>query len=149
MSAALLALVKHFEGFHRVTVLRPVVMSTPYICPAGYWTIGYGHVCRQDHPAISEPQGEAYLDQDLNIARAAVARLITWPLQPAQFDAMTSWTFNLGSGRLKGSTLRAVINRGDLGAAPAEIRKWVYGGGRKLQGLVDRREAEAALFEAA
>ena len=136
MSAAL-DLVKRFEGFS----------PTVYLCPAGYWTIGYGHVCRQDHPAITSEEGEAYLDQDLNIARVAVAKFIVWPINEYQFDALTSWTFNLGASRLRGSTLRAVINRGELDEAPDQFRRWVYAGARKLAGLVARREAEAALFQ--
>lgn len=147
MSEALLALVKHFEGFHRVVTRKPVITAAPYLCPAGYWTIAWGHLCRQDHPPVTMEQGEVYLDRDLAVARGDVLRLITWPLSRLQIDALTSWTFNLGAGRLRGSTLRAVINRGELDRAPAEFRRWVYAGGKKLAGLVERREAEALMFE--
>lgn len=139
-------LVKRFEGFERVARDRRPVMAVPYLCPANYWTIGYGHVCRQDHPSIDQATGELYLADDLAIAAVAVHRLITRPLEPNQLAALTSWTFNLGSGRLQGSRLRAVINRGELSEAPGEIRRWVYAGGSQLPGLVARREAEAALF---
>lgn len=146
MSEALLGLVKHFEGFHRVVRRTQPIMATPYLCPAGYWTIAYGHLCRQDAPPAGLEQGEAWLDADLAVARGAVVRMIRPGLTRNQLDALTSFTFNLGPTRLRGSTLRAVINRGELGAVPRELRRWVYGGGRKLPGLIARRDAEVALW---
>lgn len=147
MSASpVVELVKRFEGFHRVVRGSDPVMAGPYLCPARIWTIGYGHVCPKDHAPIDEPMAERYLAGDLEIAARAVRRLITVRLTAGQFGALTSWTFNLGAGRLRASTLRRVINEGDLHRAPAELRKWVWGGGRKLPGLVARREAEVALF---
>lgn len=143
---SLVDLVKHFEGFHRVVQRRPVILAAPYLCPAGYWTLAWGHLSRPDHPPVDEIQGGTWLADDLAIGAMAVRRFIAWPLAPNQVDALTSWTMNLGTGRLQGSTLRAVINRGELERAPAEIRRWVYAGGRRLPGLVERREAEAALF---
>lgn len=142
----LVEIAKHFEGFHRVVTRRPVITAAPYLCPAGYWTIAWGHLCRQDHPPVTEAEGETFLQEDLAQARVGVMRLITWPLNPNQIDALTDWTFNLGAGRLRGSTLRAVVNRGELDRVPGELRKWVYGGGKKLPGLIERREAEVALF---
>lgn len=142
----LIELAKAFEGFHRVVRGRVPVTAGPYLCPAGYWTIAWGHLCAKDHPPVDQAQGEIWLRQDLAIAGLAVRKLITWPLSQGQLDALTDWTFNLGSGRLRASTLRAVINRGELERAPGELRKWVYGGGQKLPGLVARREAEIALF---
>lgn len=148
MSETLIGLVKHFEGFHRVVSRSEPVYAAPYICPAGFWTIGFGSLCRQDHPPITVEQAEAKLDWDLGLARGAVLKLISTPLTQNQYDALTSWTFNLGHARLRGSTLRAIINRGELDHVPDELRKWVYGGGRKLPGLIARREAEAALWNA-
>ncbi|WP_428246740.1 lysozyme [Ferrovibrio sp.] len=142
----LVDLVKYAEGFHKRVRHRLPVMAAPYLCPAGYWTIAWGHLCRQDQPLADEAQGEVWLDGDLALARAAVLGLIRPALSAGQLDALTSWTFNLGSGRLRGSTMRALINRGDFEAVPAELRKWVYGGGQRLPGLVARREAEAALW---
>jgi len=147
VSEALLGLVKHFEGFHRVARRAEPIMASPYLCPAGYWTIAYGHLCRQDAPPAGMAQGEAWLEQDLAVARGAVLRWISLRLNSRnQLDALTSFTFNLGAARLRGSTLRAVINRGELAAVPGELRRWVYGGGRKLPGLIGRREAEVALW---
>jgi GH24 family phage-related lysozyme (muramidase) len=124
-----------------------------YICPAGYPTIGYGHVVNPDErqqfaSGITSEQAEALLRQDVQIAERAVLRLITVPLTDGQFDALVSFTFNLGAGALQRSTLRRKVNRGDHAAVPPEFRKWVWAGGRKLEGLVRRREAEAALYSA-
>lgn len=143
---ALIGIVKPCEGFHRVVKQSLTVMAVPYICPAGFWTQGWGHLCQKDSPPISEDQGEVLLASDLSVAEAAVRRLITWPLNDFQIAALTDWTFNLGSGRLKGSTLRAVINRGDLDAVPDQIRRWKFGGGRVLPGLVMRRELDVGLW---
>jgi lysozyme len=141
-----LELVKTFEGFHRVVKEGHPVQARPYNCPAGFWTIGYGHLCRQDHPPITMEQGDAYLIQDISAAEFAVRKLIQQLLGPYQQAALVSFVFNLGIGRLRGSTLRAKVNRGELDAVPAELRKWVYGAGQRLPGLVLRREAEAALW---
>ncbi len=145
----LLSLVKEFEGFHRLVRLSAPPTAEPYLCPAAFWTIGYGHLCERSHPPITEPAATDYLVADLAIARAAVDRLITRPLTTGQADALTSWTMNLGAHRLRGSTLRAVINRGEMDRAVPELRRWVYAGGVKLAGLVARREAEALLFRSA
>lgn len=139
-------LVKHYEGFARVVRLKPVPAARPYVCPAGYWTIGYGHVCAPDAPEIDEPAACQLLDADLAIAGQGVRRLVTYPLAPLQFAALTSWTFNLGQARLRASTLRQVINRGELDAVPDQLRRWVYAGARILPGLVARREAEVGLW---
>ena len=136
-------LIKQFEGFS----------PTIYICPAGYPTIGYGHVVKtqereQFAGGITTEQAEALLRKDVQTAERAVLRLITVPLTDGQFDAVVSFTFNLGAGALQRSTLRRKVNRGDHAAVPAEFRQWVWAGGRKLEGLVRRRVAEAVLYSA-
>lgn len=73
-------------------------------------------------------------------------RLIQVPLNDNQFDALVSFTFNLGAGALQRSTLRRRVNREEHEVVPAEFRRWVWAGGRKLKGLVWRREAEAARY---
>lgn len=134
---AALTIARRFEGFS----------AKPYICPAGFWTIGYGHLCTSDHPTISKEEGEAYLQQDMAVA-AAQARSLC-PALAAESEgrqaAIIDFVFNLGAGRLKVSTLRKKVNEGAWDAVPAELRKWVWGGGRKLPGLVLRRELEASL----
>lgn len=141
-----LKIAKTCEGFHRVTVWKPEPMAVPYLCPAGFWTQAWGHLCARDAAPVTMAQGEELLLADMAVAATAVLRLVTWPLTPGQFEALVDWTFNLGSGRLRGSTLRQVVNRGELASAPGEMRKWVWGGGQKLPGLVLRREAEVALW---
>lgn len=140
-------LAKRFEGFHRVPKLDPG-RAYPYICPAGYWTIGYGHLCNPKHPPITEAEAEIYLAQDLQIAMDATLRYCpVLAIEPEErLAAIVDFTFNLGAGRLQTSMLRRRINQRDWVASAKELRRWVYGGGRVLPGLVMRRDAERALF---
>ena len=144
---AAIDLAKRFEGFHRVPKHDPG-RAYPYICPAGYWTIGYGRLCDPRHPPISEVEAEAYLAHDLQAALNATLRYC--PVLAAQPEerlaAIMDFTFNLGAGRLQVSTLRRRINQRDWIAAGQELRRWVYGGGKVLPGLVARREAEVDLL---
>ena len=119
----------------------------PYLCPAGYWTIGYGHLCGRFQPEISKDFAEQLLAFDTHHAEDAVLRL-TRPknLTPGQFAALTSFTFNLGAGALQASTLRHCFMRGDISGAAGQFLLWTHGGGRVLPGLVARRAAERALF---
>ena len=141
---AAIMLAKRFEGFHRVPKNYPG-RAYPYICPAGYHTIGFGHLCQPDHPPITEAEAEAHLAADLMTALTATLRYC--PLLATEREnrlaAIVDFTFNLGAGRLQTSTLRRRINQLDWPSAGQELRRWVYGGGRVLPGLVKRREAEA------
>jgi lysozyme len=144
---AAIDLAKRFEGFHRVPRADPG-RAHPYVCPAGYWTIGYGHLCDPKHPPITEAEAEVYLARDLQSALAATLRycpvLATEP--EGRLAAIVDFTFNLGARRLQTSTLRRRVNQRDWPAAASELRRWVYGGGRLLPGLVARRDAEASLL---
>ncbi len=144
---AAIDLAKRFEGFHRVVKADPGRVH-PYICPAGYWTIGYGHLCDPRHPPITEDEAEAYLALDLQTALAATLRycpvLATGPEH--RLASIVDFTFNLGAGRLQTSTLRRRINQRDWASVAQELRRWVYGGAKKLPGLVTRREAEVSLL---
>jgi lysozyme len=138
-----LALIKRFEGFS----------ATPYICPAGWWTIGWGAIhdldgqpVTADTPPVTEEEAETLLRRDVTAAERAVLRLITVPVSDGRFDALASFAFNLGGGALQRSTLRRKVNREEHADVPDEFRKWVWGGGRKLPGLIRRREAEAVLY---
>ena len=136
-----LDLIMRFEGFS----------STIYRCPAGYPTIGYGHVVLDEEKdrfadGVDQEQGEELLRRDAQVAERAVLRLITVPLTNGQFDALVSFTFNLGSGALQRSTLRRKVNRGEHEDVPAQFKRWVWAGGRKLNGLMKRRDAEAGLY---
>lgn len=136
-----LNLIKQFEGF------EPEI----YLDAAGYPTIGYGHLIRKDEGdmyrnGITESAAGALLAKDVWAAERAVLRLIKVPLTDGQFDALVSFTFNLGGGALQRSTLRRKVNREEHADVPEEFMRWVWAGGRKLRGLVRRRYAEAALY---
>ena len=137
-------LAKRFEGFCRVSKNDPG-RAYPYVCPAGYHTIGYGHLCKPDHPPITETEAEVYLADDLMTALAATLRYcpVLATESESRLAAIVDFTFNLGAGRLQTSTLRRRINQRDWANAGQELRRWVYGGGNVLPGLVKRREAEA------
>jgi lysozyme len=139
-------LAKRFEGFCRVPKNDP--RAHPYICPAGFWTIGYGHLCDHSHPSITPAEGEAYLAQDMQVALRATLRYCpVLAMETAgRLGAIVDFTFNLGAGRLQTSTLRRRINQRDWAGVGFELRRWVYGGGRVLPGLVARREAECRLI---
>ncbi len=144
---AAIELSKRFEGFHRVP-RADLGRAHPYICPAGYWTVGYGHLCDPKHPPITVDEAEVYLAHDLQTALAATLRycpvLATETVE--RLAAIVDFTFNLGAGRLQTSTLRRRLNQRDWSSAASELRRWVYGGGKALPGLVTRREAEVALL---
>lgn len=139
---------KAFEGFHRVTQWKPQVLAKPYLCPAGYWTIGYGSLCPKDHPWITEDEGEILLDRDLSVAMRQTLILCPGLIREhhERLAAVADFTFNLGAGRLKASTFRRRVNAREWGGAAEEVRKWVWGGGKKLPGLVARCEARANLL---
>ena len=141
-------LAKRFEGFERKAKRGVEITAIPYICPAGFWTIGYGHLCDPKHPPITEAEAEVYLARDLQSALAATLRycpmLATEP--EGRLAAIVDFTFNLGAGRLQTSTLRRRVNQRDWGLAEQELKRWVHGGGRVLPGLIARRQAECLLL---
>ena len=147
---AAIDLAKRFEGFERKAKRGAEITAIPYICPAGYWTIGYGHLCDPKHPPITEAEAEVYLERDLQTALGATLRycpvLATEP--EGRLAAIVDFTFNLGAGRLQTSTLRRRVNQRDWASAAQELRRWVYGGGRVLPGLVARRFAEVEILDA-
>lgn len=144
---AAVELAKRFEGFHQVQKYDPC-QAYPYICPAGFWTIGFGHLCDSNHPPITEDEAEGYLAQDLQTALRATLRYCPGLATESEgrLAAIVDFTFNLGAGRLQTSTLRRRINHRDWVATGQELSRWVRGGGRVLQGLVARREAEVMLL---
>ncbi|MDW8136260.1 MAG: lysozyme [Thermodesulfobacterium sp.] len=136
-----LELVKKFEGF------SPKI----YVCPAGYPTIGYGHVVTPEERekfknGITEEEAEELLRQDLLKFAKAIKPLIKVPIHPYMFDALLSFTFNVGVYAFKASTLRRKVNAKEWQEAADQFLRWVYAGGRKLPGLVRRRQEERKLF---
>jgi lysozyme len=143
-SAAGLDLIKRHEGLR----LRA------YLCPAGVWTIGYGHTGADVRQGliITEAQADAMIERDVQRFEAAVRRLCPATTQ-GQFDALVSFAFNLGEAALDGSTLRRLHNAGDHEGAAANFGKWtkarVSGNLVELSGLVKRRAEEARLYRSA
>ena len=153
------ALCKQFEGLHRV---GSDGLIHPYICPAGYPTIGWGTVYKPDgskvtmeHLPITREIADAWLMDELRrVCASAVTRLcpelFAWSVkngQWRQFNAIADFMYNLGSGRLQTSTLRRKLRELDWEGAQEQLKLWVRGGGRVLPGLVRRREAEAKLLD--
>jgi lysozyme len=134
-----LSLIKFFEGF------KPYVYLDSALLP----TIGIGHLIKKGEQFPNEitlEQAYELLKQDVKIAEASVNRQITAELEQHQFDALVSFTFNLGGGALQRSTLRQRLNRGDYTGAADEFLKWNKAGGRVIKGLVNRRSAERDVF---
>ena len=148
VSASGINLVKKFEGLHKVGkdgIIRA------YRCPAGRWTIGYGHTKGvRSGVQGDEAQCEEWLAEDLNVVGQAIKRHVRVPLTQAQFDALASFIFNVGEGNFASSTLLKRLNKGLYDEVPAQILRWnkatVDGVLKELSGLTRRRTAEAALF---
>jgi len=127
-----------------------------YNDPTNNATIGVGHLVHMGPINGSEPpefragitreRALELLEQDARAAADAVRRLIKVPLKQHQVDALVSFTFNCGEGSLQTSTLRKRLNAGEYDAVPHELGRWVFSQGKKLPGLVRRRQAEGALF---
>lgn len=137
----LLAMIRKFEGLR----------LKPYRCPAGIPTIGYGHTgpdVRMDMKPISEADAEAMLRSDADAFYRAAGKLspLLWLEGDAKHSAIADFCFNMGTTRYKASTLKRRIDAGDWHGAAEELQKWVWGGGKKLPGLIARRAAEAALL---
>ena len=128
------ALAKEHEGLY----------LSPYQCPAGVWTIGYGHT-GPDVTALStridERRADALLAQDMGEALAQAFELSPGMRvhAPRRLMAIADFCFNCGPGNYAKSTLRKRVNEGNWNLAALENAKWVYGGGKKLNGLVRRR----------
>ena len=134
--AAALTLITGFEGLRRFA----------YYDPPGIPTVCYGHT----GPDVKFGREYSFnectdlLKKDVGVAAAAVQRAITRPIPQPTFDALVSFTYNVGEGSLRKSTLLKKLNSGDISGACRELPKWVYAGGVKLTGLVKRRAAEMA-----
>lgn len=114
----------------------------------GVWTIGYGHtkgVKKGDQ--ITEFMATEYLKDDLRNSEQAVSLYVTSKINQNQFDALVSFTFNLGPGNLKSSTLLKRVNADPNDPdIERQFKRWIYCKGVVLKGLVKRREREAAIY---
>jgi lysozyme len=132
-----IALIKEFEGLR----------LTPYLCPAGVWTIGYGHT-RTVHAGqqITPEEADILLAEDLRSFERAVLELVIVPLSDNQFSALVCFTFNVGVANLEDSTLLKLLNRGWYDQVPVQLLRWNRVKGQMEGGLARRRTAEARLW---
>jgi lysozyme len=138
INAAGLNLIKDFEGYR----------LSAYNDGVGVPTIGYGHTGPDVYYGltITKARADQLLTQDLQRFETAVNGAAKVPLNDNQFAALVSFTYNVGEGALRGSTLLQLLNAGDYNGASAQFLKWTYAGGQQLAGLYRRRQAERALF---
>ena len=154
VSPKAIEMIKHHEG----------VRQNPYQCPARLWTVGVGHVMFPEQGRLKIDQRDAFylpdgalrkysmeevnaiLRADLARFEKGVANYCPVPLTQGQFDALVSFSFNVGLGTLQRSTLRQKVIRGDMAGAAEELLKYCMAGGKILKGLQKRRIDERALF---
>lgn len=135
-----IALIKSAEGLRLKAYPDPGTGGLP-------WTIGYGSTSGVTKSmVITEAQAEQMLAADLVRFERAVERLVQVPLNQGQFDALVSFTYNVGEGNFTKSTLLRKLNAGDTAGAADQFLRWVNAGGKVLSGLVKRRAAERAMF---
>ena len=132
-----LSLIKKFEGCE----------LDSYKCAAGVWTIGYGSTHGiEKGMSISKSRAEELLLEDIAQFEDIVDKAVSVNLSQNQYDALVSWTFNLGGGNLNSSTMLKVLNAGYYENVPEQIKRCNKANGKVLEGLIRRREAEALLF---
>jgi len=137
-----LELIKHFEGLRLKS----------YLCPGRIRTIGYGTtridgLPVQDSAVITKQQAEEYLAKDVVQFEDIIKALVKVPLNQNQFDALVSFTYNLGGSALESSTMLRLLNQGKYIFAADEFPKWNKVRGKDFAGLTARRQAEKELFE--
>ena len=138
-------LIKHHEG----------IRNRPYRCAAGLWTIGVGHLIGDGkslppeyNRVFSKEEIDGLLKSDLRRFELGIHKMLpNVPLRQCEFDALVSFSFNLGLGCLQRSTVRQALLRGDKKAAMGSLVKYCKAGGKILKGLQNRRLDEKALFE--
>ncbi len=133
-----LSLIKKFEGCE----------LEAYKCAAGVWTIGFGSIKGvKQGDTITQEEADNLLLHEMDEYEGYINDAVNVDLNQNQFDALVAWVFNLGPSNLSSSTLLTRINNKDWDDVPAQIKRWNKAGGKVLQGLIRRREAEALLFE--
>lgn len=139
-----IALIRRFEG----------LVTKAYKCPAGVWTLGYGHTAGVNaNDVITSAQAEALLEADVSVISKSVSKLLAGTkIKQCQFDALVSFTFNVGTNALAFSTLLKFVLAGKTEQAADQFLRWVYVTNpktktkMKLAGLEARRRAEKELF---
>ena len=133
-----LSLIKKFEGLR----------LKAYKCSANVLTIGYGHTGGvKETDKITLEEADSLLKKDIAKFEEYVSDNVMVKLNQSQFDALVAWTFNLGPGNLRESTMLKKLNNQEYESVPFEMRRWNKAGGKTLDGLIRRREAESLLFE--
>ncbi len=119
-----------------------------YVCPGGKLTIGYGHTGPDVYEGrkIDTEEANELLEHDVERFERSVNEMVHVPMTQGMFDALISFSFNLGAGALKGSTLLKKLNSDDREAAADEFLRWNKAAGKVLAGLSARRESERELF---
>ena len=131
-------LIKKFEGCE----------LTAYRCSANVLTIAYGRIKEvKEGDTCTQEQAEEWLTEELLEYESYVNDMVEVSLLQNQFDALVSWVYNLGPSNLRSSTLLKVLNSGEYKSVPEQIKRWNKAGGKVLEGLTRRRQAEALLFE--
>ena len=130
-------LIKRFEGCR----------LKAYKCPAGVWTIGYGHTnnVRPDD-VITQEEAEELLKRDIKVHEDNVKRLVKSSLTQGQFNALVSFEYNIGYGAFANSTLLKLLNAQNYDAAAKQFIRWVFIGDKVSEGLLRRRRAETEMF---
>ncbi len=119
-----------------------------YRCPAGKWTLGYGHTEDvEEGDTVTPSEAELLLIEDLRDRAQALAPCVNVPVTEGQYIALLSLAFNVGATTVKKSRLLFKLNHGDVSGAAKEFDDCVYAGGKQIEGLVRRRAAERELFE--
>ena len=133
-----LSLIKKFEGCE----------LEAYKCAAGVWTIGYGSTKNvKEGDTLTQEEADYLLKHEMNEYEGYVNDMVKVDLNQNKFDSLVSWVFNLGPSNLSSSTLLTKINNKDWEDVPNQIKRWNKAGGKVLEGLIRRREAESLLFE--
>ena len=132
------SLIKKFEGCE----------LEAYQDSVGVWTIGYGHTKDvKQGDKINQDEAENLLEEEMPEYEGYINDMVEVSLEQCQFDALVSWVYNLGPTNLSSSTLLKVLNEGEYDEVPFQIKRWNKAGGKVLEGLTRRREAEALLFQ--
>lgn len=167
ISTKAIELIKHYEGLHDGDLTK--IGLQPKLCPAGYWTVGYGHVvidpktnrplkgaegkarALQLYPALTLADAEILLTTDLNVFEAITRKEVRTYLNEEQIGALVSFSFNIGQGNFRSSDALALINRKQFEKGTDAFMNWKSirtsdGTLKPLPGLIARRRSEQHLF---